>query len=130
MLSEEQKKVLHYAIDNGFETIECYNSKTQNWFRTNMYINDLFAGAFQLRIKQTPDSIDWTHVSTDIYCMARDEDGYVYFFTEKAQIERDSDFWYAEGTCYGGAEIFASYKLGTVDWKESLVLNPYYKEKK
>jgi len=130
MLSEEQKKVLHYAIDNGFDSIEFKGLITEKWKPVeDEHYENIILGKLEIRIKQTPDSIDWTHVSTDIYCMARDEIGISYGYTSKI---RRGQFNWATCDCSNviNMSIFASYKRGTVDWKESLVLNPYYKGKK
>lgn len=71
------------------------------------------------RIAQTPDSIDWSHVVPEWKYMARDLNGEVWFYKEKP------DCW---TTQWGGEPIratsHASYKRGTVDWKDSLVVRP------
>jgi len=132
MLTDEQKAVLHYAIDNGVDSIETEGYVGNgNWEEIiAVKLREVLEGHIGIRIKQTPDSIDWTHVSTDIYCMARDETRGCYFFTTMPKVEKNADYWYSDGKYYGDVELFASYKRGNVDWKESLVLNPYYKDKK
>jgi len=131
MLTDEQKAVLHYAIDNGIDSIETEGFLGNgDWMRfMSAKFTDVMDGKLGIRIKQTPDSIDWTHVSTDIYCMARDAGGNCFgYLSEPEQL---TNTWktcrYINGLNMLG---FASYKRGTVDWKESLVLNPFYKEKK
>lgn len=87
-----------------------------------MVVSDpLFAPHGTYRIKQTPDTIDWSHVHEDYKWMARDRSGEVCLFKEKPT---------SFGTCWSTAEKifdaggFISYKQGTVDWKDSLVERP------
>jgi hypothetical protein len=67
-----------------------------------------------------PDSINWDHVSGDVVAMARnDGDFYAKFFSEIPCAES----WWC-GKVRGHTTSHASYKRGTVDWKDSLVIRP------
>lgn len=72
------------------------------------------------RIAKKPDTINWDHVAPEFKYMARDEDGDVFLFTEKP--EKLHNYW------RNGYKIpviaHSSYRKGTVDWKESLVIRP------
>lgn len=71
------------------------------------------------RIKQTPDTIDWSHVHKDYKFMARDEDGCAYVFTNKPY--NNECHWSGSGVA---CNHFVSYKQGTVSWEDSLVERP------
>lgn len=68
-----------------------------------------------------PDSINWDHVAPAYRFMARDEDGTVWIY--KAHPGLSSTCWSDGGTCKE-AEAFASFKVGGLDWKFSLVERP------
>jgi hypothetical protein len=74
------------------------------------------------RIATIPDSIDWSHVSPEWTYMARDESGDAALFQEKPSCRGNA--WDASFGGYALAAHFASYKRGTVDWKDSLVKRP------
>jgi hypothetical protein len=87
------------------------------------------------RVKETPDFIDWSHVAPEYKWMARSELGAAYFFKEKPvsgnePVNRENYFtggpktgnWFWGYNQIGtNADTHASYKRGTVDWKDSLV---------
>lgn len=70
----------------------------------------------EYRIAKTPDSINWDHVAPEFKYMERRPTGDAYLYTghpEKSNTLRSMP-----------ASIFSSYKRGTVDWKDSLVIRP------
>lgn len=80
-----------------------------------------------LRIKATPDSIDWSHVAPEFKWMARGDGGVdTYIFNRKPSINVASSQWYSsDAACLVViAQHFASYKQGTCDWTESLQERP------
>ena len=83
--------------------------------------------AFNYRIAPAPalvpDSIDWSHVAPEFRWMARDlsENAFLYT-TPPSGLAR---VWTTRIASYTvNARSFASYKRGTVDWKDSLVERP------
>jgi hypothetical protein len=88
-------------------------------------------GLFDYRIKQsTPDNINWDHVHPDYNYMARDNDGLVYLYGKKpTRGSPHYGMWSTNENQEGkvsGAQAFASFKQGEVDWKDSLVVRPGY----
>ena len=84
-------------------------------------------GEFDYRIAPAPalvpDSIDWSHVAPEFRWMARDlsENAFLYT-TPPSGLAR---VWTTRIASYTvNARSFASYKRGTVDWKDSLVERP------
>lgn len=73
---------------------------------------------------KTKPSINWDHVHPDYKWLARDEDGEATLFAAKPNIDSVEYFWWAERTCYLGADVFASFNPGTCDWADSLVERP------
>jgi hypothetical protein len=65
------------------------------------------------RVKPTPPSINWDHISLDFNWLAKDKngDGCVYK-SKPSELE------------FIKAENFTSYKPGTCDWEDSLVRRP------
>lgn len=76
----------------------------------------------------SPDSLDWTHVADDYICHARDADGEVYLWTGIPY--KGNSAWSAKSghTCRikpaKGPATLASFKQGTCDWEDSLVMRP------
>lgn len=75
---------------------------------------------FDYRIAKTSDTINWDHVAPEFKWMARDEDGKCWLYEKKPSQrkcvwDQDSSMW---------ANGFSSYRKGTVDWKDSLVIRP------
>lgn len=68
------------------------------------------------RIAKTPDQINWDHVAPEFVAMERDSDGGTYLYTKNPKISS----FYSRVSANG----FSSYKRGTVDWKDSLVIRP------
>jgi hypothetical protein len=71
------------------------------------------------------DSIDWSHVSQIVKACARDEDG-------QAWLHNTADIAPGFATWRGNPntrmtradDVFASYRPGTCDWRESLITRP------
>lgn len=85
--------------------------------------------AVDYRVAPTPDSIDWSHVSSEYKYMARDKSGDIFLYSKRPRLE---EFIWHPHNCIacclqtGGSKInpFSSYKKGTVSWDESLVERP------
>lgn len=69
-------------------------------------------------------SINWDHVSKDYNYLAEDKDGFVCLYKSKPIIGTSE--WLSEN--FHRAAGFASFKPGTCDWKDSLVVRPGYEE--
>lgn len=74
---------------------------------------------------KTPDMINWEHVSDDVVAMARNKGNQNSRFF--ADIPVAEDWW--SGKLVGEASKFASYRRGTVEWKDSLVIRPGYEDR-
>lgn len=79
---------------------------------------------FDYRVAETKPSINWDHVSKDYNYLAEDGDGTGYLYAFKPV--NDSAQWFSTASSY--AASFASFKHGTCDWKDSLVVRPGYEE--
>lgn len=75
------------------------------------------------RIAKTSDSINWDHVAPEFKWMARDKHGGAYLYNGEPKIG-DKDSWVGTGWTFISCKCFSSYRKGTVDWKESLVIRP------
>lgn len=109
------KKIESRSIPNG-EWSEFFLEPNWNWEE------------LEYRVSEIPDSIDWTHVAPQYKFMARENNGETYLFANEPHIYTSSvsgGHWY---DTYNGdladASVFASYKKGNVDWKDSLVKRP------
>jgi hypothetical protein len=76
-----------------------------------------------------PDSINWDHVHSNWRFLARNKAGFPYLYQDAPH--RDETRWF-DGNCDFGdsANTFSSYKRGTVDWKDSLVIRPGHESSK
>ena len=115
--TKEMIKVMQAYVD-GHE-IEVTHSGGNSWELMNVEPPSWSWFHMEYRIAKTPDSIDWSHVAPEWKYMARDEEGDVWFY-ELYPTAYD-DHWSGEAT---RASSHASYKRGTVDWKDSLVKRP------
>jgi hypothetical protein len=71
----------------------------------------------------TPDSINWEHVSDEVNAIARDHNFQFAYCYGKVPNKMN---WSWDGRCIGNVRCFSSYRRGTVDWKDSLVIRPGY----
>lgn len=122
-LSKSEKMEIFEAWIDG----EGLEYKTHNeWVKVFGNSTPAFYSYTTDRIKPKeliPDSIDWSHVAPEYKWMARDEDGKAYLHIAEPDIGPSE--WHSDETLvYGYAQTFASYKQGTVDWKDSLVKRP------
>ena len=78
----------------------------------------------QYRVKPaTPHSIDWSHVAKHINAMVGCPSGQV-ILVPKEPIKIAKGWIVDDYAETANAEDFASFKRGTIDWKDSLVLRP------
>lgn len=75
---------------------------------------------YRIAKTKTPDTINWDHVAPEFKYMARDESGKCFIYNKKPSMS--VSVWYQD-ICIR-ASAFSSYRKGTVDWKESLVIRP------
>ncbi len=72
-------------------------------------------------IELTKPSINWSHVHEDYKWMATDKNGDTFVFTSLPRLKRN--VW-SNDHDEPEAAIFTSFKVGTCDWKDSLVERP------
>ena len=114
-LSRDEKLALMTAWVDG-KTIQVLTWPNETWEDITRIHWDSEAS---YRIKpDTPDYIDWSHVSPEYKWMARDRNSTVLLHERKPK--NSGSFWIRGGATVP-ARIFTSYKQGTVDWKDSLV---------
>jgi hypothetical protein len=117
-LSRAEKGELLRADHEG-KRIEVRGCVDEDWFQANPdWARHLF-----YRIAPEPliaDSINWDHVDDEVNAIARQRNGAAVCF--EVPPEREAIRW--DGSVVCSATVFASYKRGTVDWKESLVIRP------
>lgn len=70
----------------------------------------------------TLDSIDWSHVTPQWRFMARGVDGCAVIYQSLPHIF--GNYWKAPQGVGSYANVLASYRRGTVDWRDSLVVRP------
>lgn len=113
---EKHRKIAHAWVDGA--EIEWLNNRGR-WEPKTL---DHWYEHTQYRVKQTPHSIDWSHVAKHINVMVGYPNSVVLLLSKLP--ERVQKGWEVENYAYINAENFASFKRGTVDWKDSLVLRP------
>jgi hypothetical protein len=67
------------------------------------------------------DTVDWSHVAEPYNWHARDESGQGFFFEEEPT--KYDFYWTADGK-YRSSAAHASYRPGTVDWRDSKISRP------
>jgi hypothetical protein len=113
MLAAAEGKPIECS-DKGSEAWSLIPTPAWHWYCRNY------------RVAATKPSIDWNHVHPDYVAMATDDAGDTYLY--KKHPEADTRTWYAAHSEPVPAEAFASFVLGTCDWKDSLVLRPTKEE--
>jgi len=79
------------------------------------------------RIASTKPSANWDHVHPDYNYLATDACGKSYFYPRMPNKNKGAWVPLNSG-CYPVAEVFISFKPGTCDWQDSLVVRPGYEE--
>ena len=115
---EKHRAIAHLEVDGA--EIEWFSEFEECWKPKKHYYWDEDA---QYRVKQTHHSIDWSHVDARFIVLVGFPNGEAALVTEKP--EELGDTWqYPLSANFVNAEYFTSFKRGTVDWKDSLVLRP------
>lgn len=124
-MSDAEKGALLLAHHEG-KRIELHDH-LDGWERCT---NPQFLADFIYRIApepKVPDSIDWEHVSDDVVAIARcGNDRPASLFSKRPPVLEEG-LWI--GNSVGCAGLFASYRRGTVEWQDSLVIRPGYEGK-
>ena len=116
-LPEQHREIAHAWVDGA--EIEWLHNVEQCW---KPKAHDGWCEHTQYRVKQTPHSIDWSHVASHINAMVGFPSGAVLLLSQTpARVQMD---WDIRGCAYINAAYFASFKRGNTDWKDSLVLRP------
>lgn len=117
-LTRDEKLALFGAWLDGSK-IELRHSEADPW---HMLSYPAWDENCYYRIQQISDSINWDHVAPQFKFMARDKGGSTWLY--RGQPRMDIQSWAYPDAEYGNVTCFASYKKGTVDWKDSLVERP------
>lgn len=80
------------------------------------------------RIAVTKPSIDWSHVSDEYNALATDSDGETWMYGVAPRMMEGDVYgcWVLEGGIAVRAISFSSFRTGTCDWRDSLVIRPGY----
>jgi hypothetical protein len=130
-LSRAEKGELLLAHHEG-KRIEVHEYDYPCSYAWREKLNPLWRDDFIYRIAPEPlipDSINWDHVAPEYNYMAREKNGDVYLFRH-CPVLRPWGEWFDQYGTLISARNFASYKRGTVDWKDSLVIRPGHESSK
>jgi len=72
---------------------------------------------FDYRVIKTPDTINWDHVAPEFCFMKRNDNDSPFLYTCHPNDSKNRSVY---------AGHFASYRKGTCDWKDSLVIRPSF----
>ena len=115
---EKHRAIAHLAVDGA--EIEWFSEFEGCWKPKK---HDYWCGDTQYRVKQTPHSIDWSHVDARFIALVKHPNSRVILATEKPE-KFDRNWKYPLTTDLINAEYFTSYKKSNIDWEDSLVLRP------
>lgn len=113
---EKHRAIAHLAVDGA--EIEWFNQFIERWEPKE---HDHWSKHIQYRVKQTPHSIDWSHVHKKYVALVQFANGQILLLDKVPEMRRHEVYRQAL-TSYAIPEDFASFKRGTIDWKDSLVL--------
>lgn len=113
---EEKLELMTHWIDGGMVEVR-YTKKwavvrPPSWNPMSIY-----------RKAQTKPSVNWDHVSDDFNWLAVGGDGKAYLHGKKPYLDKTYGFWISVSATRT-ARVLSSYKRGTCDFKESLVMRP------
>ena len=115
---EKHRAIAHVEVDGA--EIEYFNNDKECWEPKKHYYWDEDT---QYRVKQTPHSIDWSHVDARFIVLVGFPNGGATLATEKPEELGDTRQFPLSAN-FVNAEYFTSFKRGNTDWKDSLVLRP------
>lgn len=107
-------EVMQAYVDG--EEIEANSQSSGKWGKRSKPFWNWADVEYRIVPPATQDSINWDHVAPEFKYMERRPTGEAYLYTghpEKSYTLRSVP-----------ASIFSSYRKGTVDWKDSLVIRP------
>jgi hypothetical protein len=90
-------------------------------------LRDAYAAPEPEKETTAKPSIDWDQVPAEFNAMATDQGGKTFLHEDSPTLS--SSLWHCRGWIQL-ARNFSSFKTGTCDWKDSLVLRPGYTETK
>jgi len=114
---EERSEIVEYIIEH--EEIDIFYEDTKIWRRIPV-IGLTISIISSYQIPKTKPYINWDHVHPDFIAMVTDFEG-TYLYKNKPEI--NGNVWESAGWCIG-TNGFSSFKKGTCDWKDSLVMRP------
>jgi hypothetical protein len=114
-LSEAEKAELETAHKEGRVVFMGHDPE---WYSKT---EPKFISYLTYRITKPKPSIDWDHVADWVTCMTTTSEGNSYHW--EYQPVAGECGWYNGGK-WASAEGFKSYRPGTCDWKDSLVMRP------
>lgn len=114
----EKRRRIGKALD-----LEIENSSVSDWYDMNKLFPDFNFVEYEYQVKETNDSIDWSHVNPKYNYMARDaNDDFAYFYEAKPEWSDSIENWRTpSGTTAADGAAFSSYKMGTCSPENSLV---------
>lgn len=118
-LTDEEAAAIFLAHRRGeaIETLNAYNE----WVKVSRPCW-VYESVYRIKPEPPPHkhSIDWSHVAPQFKWMAEDEDGSAWIYDAPPSL--DAEEWWREGDVVARVDdLFASYRPGTCDWKDSLV---------
>lgn len=120
MAQRKHAELIKQWADDDSLTIQCLG--VENWFHVEL--SALFTNPDEeYRIKPTKPSIDWSHVADEYKWLATDKHlGKSFLYADKPEIG-DDEMWLGDSD-WSSADSYKSFKRGTCDWKDSLVMRP------
>ena len=115
---EKHRAIAHLAVDGA--EIEWFSRFEDCWKPKK---HDYWDEDTQYRVKQTPNSIDWSHVDARFIVLVGFPSGGAALATEEPE-EFVGTWQFPLSANFVNAEYFTSFKRGNIDWKDSLVLRP------
>lgn len=129
MTREEARKAAEVmlAYADGAEIEVCDNEGLRIWDAHAECGPGFNWSDYKYRVKVTKPSIDWSHVSDELVCLMESPSGYIFLSTHVPEAS-PSNWVLPDRARTFSPDSFASFKPGTCDWKESLVIRPGYEE--
>lgn len=119
-LSDAEKGALLLAQHEGKKILKLHWGSLAWWTVERPLLDE---GIYRIAPEPLiPDSIDWSHVAPEWKFMARNGEGNTYLFCRQPMMSTHGDGWILHG--FTTVKAFASYRRGTVDWRDSLVRRP------
>jgi hypothetical protein len=134
LLTEGERRMMREANGYPIQLISKYGSDREIINQAGVYLGDFHYAVYRIvKPAPTPSTVDWSQVGHDVVAFATDANGDHRAYTDAIpHLALGLRRWLLGSDMSSGypAKIFPSFKSGSMDWKDSLIIRPGYEVQK